>query len=384
MLNLDYNFDININDFRIELNKRISKKEKIVLRYILTEFKSNKTSSIPVRLNNIKDLKLDKDEFLKICEKILEKKIFFTLYENDSLIFSMTTPIIESITFYKEKYNFFLPHVIISSLKKNSLFYKINLLAFFFFEDKTSIEIYKLILKNLNTGSFTVELDEFKKLLDLSDNYYLRFYDFEKVILKPLLKDINGATNYMLNYEKIKKSDKITSKVQELLFTFKNIKTEHIQNNFEDIIFSIKNSVNFLGKTTQVIEKFIKEKDIDYVKLNIKYVIDNFPPPLDDEILKSLNDNYAYNPSIKESILFSEIKEVYKHLYIFESTIYKEMLKLKFYYNYTFLSKLHNMKNTNNLMFENENFKIEALYNGKEKESILRIYKFLTPPPTIL
>ncbi|MGL4687412.1 MAG: hypothetical protein ACRCVS_01850, partial [Fusobacteriaceae bacterium] len=217
--------------------------------------------------------------------------------------------------------------------------------------------------------------------LELSDNYYLRFYDFEKIILKPLLKDINGATDYMLNYEKIKKSDKITSKVQELLFTFKNIQIEDIQNNFEQIIFSIKNSVDFLGKTTQIIEKFISEKDIEYVKTNIQYVIDNFKPPLDNEIFKSLNENYAYNPQVKECILFSETKEIYKHLYIFESTIYKEMLKLKFYYNYTFLAKLHDMKNTNKLIFENENFKIEAFYCGKEKESTLKISKFVISPP---
>ncbi|MGL5123788.1 MAG: hypothetical protein ACRC6K_06490 [Fusobacteriaceae bacterium] len=375
MINLDYAFDININDFRIELSKRISKKEKILLRFILTEFKLNKSVSIALSLEKIKELRLEED-FFKTYEKLLEKKIFFSLYENNSLIFSLTTPIIESVTFYKEEYNFFLPSTIISALKKNSLFYKINILAFFFFEDKTSIEIYKLILKNLDSGSFSIQLEEFKKLLELSDNYYLRFYDFEKIILKPLLKDINEATDYMLNYEKIKKTDKITSKVQELLFTFKNIQTEHIQNNFEDIIFSIKNSVDFLGKTTQIIEKFISEKDIEYVKTNIQYVLENFQPPLDNEIFKSLNLNYAYHLQIKECVLFTEIKEIYKHLYIFESTIYKEMLKLKFYYNYTFLAKLHDMKNTNRLIFENENFKIEAFYCGKEKESTLKISKF--------
>ncbi|MGL4946534.1 MAG: hypothetical protein ACRC4X_02565, partial [Cetobacterium sp.] len=65
----------------------------------------------------------------------------------------------------------------------------------------------------------------------------------------------------------------------------------------------------------------------------------------------------------------------FSNKFIFESRLYKELLKCKFYYNYNFLKTLRGMTLGETLEYKDEKHKINILYLDKGRKSNIEIYK---------
>ena len=75
-------------------------------------------------------------------------------------------------------------------------------------KSRASIRMYEILASQLYKGIFVIEIDQFKKLLDIS-NKYNDYRDLRKRILEPSVKEINELTCLHVEYEPIKEGKKI-------------------------------------------------------------------------------------------------------------------------------------------------------------------------------
>jgi len=105
-------------------------------------------------------------------------------------------------------------------LKKR--FTKIPLKQILQLRSKYAIRLYELLKRYKDTGFRTDYLPELRKKIGVEDNEYTRFFDFEKRVLKPAIKEINEKTDLQVSYKKKKTGRKITH--IEFKFKSKNAK----------------------------------------------------------------------------------------------------------------------------------------------------------------
>ncbi|WP_426711016.1 hypothetical protein [Cetobacterium sp. SF1] len=374
----NFKFDINIFDITINTDKKITKKEKILLEDIENYRIKNKDKDIIYKIEEITNMIGSNEEVDSFLEKLIKKRVIINVMakETNKEIYFISFPFFD---FYIKKDNsyIFILSKALDILKKNNTFGEINILSTVLFKEKGSKQIYLEILKNKSKGTFIQEIDYFKEYIGIGTDNYERFYDFEKAVLKPIVEDINKYTDYSIQYEKIKKGAGITSKIKELKFNFYHKKFNNISLETDKIISKLVSKVDSFVAATKLIEKNIINNGFEYVKNNLEHVLEHYTAPLDAHIENALEkDLYTqYKLVNKNYILEKEITDKFSHIFIFESRIYKELLKCKFYYNYDFLKILHKLKSDEVLKYKDENFKIEAIYHSETKEGIIKIYK---------
>ena len=95
-------------------------------------------------------------------------------------------------------------------LELKERFTKIPLKQILQLRSKYAIRLYELLKRYEDTGFRTDYLPELRKKLGVEDKEYTRFFDFEKRILKPAIKEINEKTDLEVSYTKKKTGRKIT------------------------------------------------------------------------------------------------------------------------------------------------------------------------------
>lgn len=372
----NFKFDIEKNDIIIIPEKKITKKEKSFLESIENSKIRNKDTVVEYTLDEIYGIIGSKEDLEGFLEKFVKKRINITVFENNKEVYFASFPFVDFYIKVENNYKFYLSKAI-EFIKEKNIFGEINILSTVLFKEKGSNSIYLEILKNKSKGSFIKEIDIFKKMIGIDIDNYERFYDFEKAVIKPIIEDINKLTDYSIQYEKIKKSAGITSKIKELKFTFYHKKFNNISLETDKLVNKLINKVTSFVSVTKLIEKSIINNGFEYVKNNLEYILENHTSPLDEHIKKGLEEDLYNKSKMKNEnyLLVQEISGKFSHLFIFESRIYKELLKCKFYYNYHFLKILHKLKADEILKYKDENFKIEALYHSETKEGIIKIYK---------
>ncbi|MGL5542896.1 MAG: hypothetical protein ACRDB2_06155, partial [Fusobacteriaceae bacterium] len=107
------------------------------------------------------------------------------------------------------------------------------------------------------------------------------------------------------------------------------------------------------------------------------YNIDkNISGPLDEVITLALKQS-APSSHQDQYILISKTANVFSNRFVFESKLYKELLKCKFYYNYSFLKSLRSIKIGVPLEYKDSKHKIDILYLDGGRESTINIYKII-------
>lgn len=82
-----------------------------------------------------------------------------------------------------------------------------------------SIRIYELLQQFIKTGDRTIELDDFRSMLDIKDKYKT-FKSLNQLLLKPSIQELNEKSNLTVTVEPIKQS----RTVKALRFRFKEDK----------------------------------------------------------------------------------------------------------------------------------------------------------------
>ena len=186
-------------------------------------------------------------------------------------------------------------------LKKS--FTRYELKNILYLKNKYSIRIYELLKQYETIGKREFELEEFKKLLVI-DNQYERFYDLNRFVLEKAKEEINDSTDLIIDYEKITKGRKIIG----LLFKIESQDQEkEIYIDFLNEFYNIKEMKLKMGlgeenfsteQTMWIYEKAVERagnEDIDlfeYVRLNYNHIKSKARNKY-SYLLKALENDYA-------------------------------------------------------------------------------------------
>lgn len=367
-------FDFTKNEILIDIDKKLNKKEREFLEIIRDKYKGRNEKYIIFTEKELRKIISQKVSIEDFLDKFSKRRIHLQLMEKNEEIYFASFYIFDFYIKNKSEYRMYISRSL-KTLKESRIFDDINLILILLFKEKRSFQLYLTMIKNLLKEKFTLSIDQLKELLDVSQENYERFYDFEKTILKPVVEDINKLTKYNIDYKKIKNNEGITSKIIEIEFNFSHKLSPIISEEIDRLLLPIKDRLDSIAKVSKMLEKALLKDGIDQVRNSLYSLNVDIKGNLDEAIYHILKDQRENNEQEVVFIQLSETEEVFSNRFIFESRIYKELLKCKFYYNYTFLKMLRGMKIGETLSYIDNKYKIEILYLDKGRKSTIKIYR---------
>lgn len=222
-------FHLEKYDFDIEISPRLTKKEQEILNLFLTYFDIEKEYSEFVF--DFKVFNLTIEELKKYIYNMNKKVISVYLYEGEKELTSLYFNIFDIVVFQENKVIYKLSEELRLAHNYGNFFNRFNILAILKFKSMYSYNLFKLLIKNVSPKKefeFELNLIDLKKILNIPEDKYKRFYDFEAKVLKPVLKDLELFTPHIY-IEKIKSKKGKGSKITGI--KFHAINTFHIEVN---------------------------------------------------------------------------------------------------------------------------------------------------------
>ncbi len=371
--------------FSVSFDKKLNKREQNFLIFLLNKFEKEEfPKSMLISFNQLKislGLKSIEDS-VTLFNKFILKCISYSFnkIDNNTSVIGGLFPIITSIKYNHESVNIILAKEIMDSYSSISIFNKVHLNTLIKFKASSSIKLYQELIKYIDIySSFEMSLDKIKDLFEMSDSYG-RFYDFEKNILKLAIAEINQFSSYYIDYEKIKSGDGKTNRIISLKFFFHNKKVEKLQKYSNELMNIIKDKINNFDKILSEINYYLERFEYKYVKDNINFTLEHYEGDFDNYLINALKENYVtthFELKTKEADekynLLIDVAAHFSNIFKLESELYKQLSKLKFHYDFEFVSVLHQLKTKNKLEFSNENIKVFVEFN-KNGDSYIKIY----------
>lgn len=366
----------------IKFNKVFSKKEKILFDFLLKDKEDILSNNTLVPILKIKKLLLlgELENILKIFQKLTEKIIIYTVFKLELIEKKGAFSIISSYHIEKNYIKVIFTEEFRSIFKKNSYFQKNDFDILLFFQNDYAIALYNFLKFNISMNkSIEISINKLKNLLGLEESYD-RFFDFEKMILRPAFQEISKVTKKNIEYTKIKNRDSSNSKIIGLLLEIKDINEEEKATLTNSIIEKIEKVISVADIKKDLWAKVFKsldDKSYDYIIKNVNYSIAHYPKNGFKLFFEEAIDlNYAENRFKNKIIKFSEtfkcienIEKKYTSLAQLHSDLFKILANLKFNYltlNPQFLKSLQSLKVRKELEYFDNDFIIFAEYNDNE------------------
>ena len=264
------NFNLENYDFDISCNPRLTLKEHDFFNTLVENYSMDKDFSEA----KIKNLKYSEKELKKLIENINKKSIFCQIFQESTTISSFYFNIFDIVAIEDNKLIYKFSKEIFLSYKRGNFYNRINILAFLRFKLYHTKHILKVISReNTSHGYIEYSLEEFKKLLNISTDKYLRYYDFEQKILKPLTKDIELAHMH-INFEKIKNDKQKTSRIIGVRLNYTNSYHVELHKSTNRILKEFAENINDFAKAYEIVYDYRKihseEDTSNYIKENLK------------------------------------------------------------------------------------------------------------------
>ena len=372
-----------IENIYVDLKVRTSKVENKIFQIILDKIRKNTEN-----LDNIYNLGLN-IELKEISESfqnieialkgLMGKGIDINYLKGERRIFN-TFNYVTSYTYNGEIFNIFIPLNILNCFKKNTLEYKISLRTFFYLRKKAVINFFNLLIKDIEQNrDIEVSLEELRDIFEISKESYDRFFDFEKNILKPLVEKVNNYSNFVIEYEKIKKGENKNNKVIGIRFKIHNIEIEKNKGETNYLIQIIKNMITDYQEIWESINSSIQHYGFESTRRNILFLKENGLEISDDDIkiyLKNDGRNIEEILKISDHILIKEKYSIYKDSNTFLKTIYDTIIGYDFYYslNFNFLSIIKNYREGESLYYKDSTF-VTVQYTYSHLNLTIKIIK---------
>lgn len=367
-------------DISIQANKKFSKKEKILLEFLLKNKEEILENNISISILKIKKLLYlgELENILSFFQKFMEKTILYTIYRLDILERRGSFSILSS--YYIEKDSIYLKFTdeFKSIFQKNSYFQKNDFETLLFLQNEYAIILYNLLKFNISLNrSLEISISKLKAILNLTDSYD-RFFDFEKLILKPAFNEIAKVTKKNIEYKKIKNIDASNSKIIGLLLEIRDINEQEKINSTNTLIEIFEKNIISLENKQEIwnlIFNTIDDKGAEYIKKNIQYTIEHSQKNniflfLTEALTLDYYTNRYKNKIAKFSETFKQIEHIekkYESIAQLHSDLFKILANLKFNYltlNPHFLKSLQNLRIVHELEYFDNDFIIFAEYNS--------------------
>lgn len=354
--------------FNLDIYSSLNKNERLFLNYLLKRYIEMEDLKIEISKEEfLERFKMDLDELISFLEKLSKKSIrYFFVDSSDEVNGSFNLINTYMVTFNK----------IIIEMPKDIKYSK-HIKIIYSFSNRITYKFYGYFIKNfILKENFKVKIEEFKDILKI-DNRYERFFDFEKNILKPLIKDLEIP--YKIEYDKIKMGSNLNNKVIAIEFKFKeqDLQTDDDMR-LKSILFMIKGDIDDISEVYKILKNGIKDHGYETtyrtcfkVKQRYKSINMSF-----DEVLKisfKKLDLKDIEPIVVVKKYFSSPKELRK-------TFMNELEKVKpgvildtSFFCEKFLQDFILLKEDKILSFRNS--EISLFINWKQSgESIIKIF----------
>ena len=366
------NFTVNI-----ELNKNFSKSEKEFFELLLFNFD---IASPYISLDSkdlIKVLNLDTDSGLRdFLLKITDKKVIYSITEEGSVMYSGSFSPVASYFQKKEKIYILTAEELKLFLTEENIFSHFNFKKFIFMEKNLSLILYNHLNNILPGNTLSVTVAELRELFELEDSYS-RIYDFEKYILKKIVKNINKYTDLDVKYERPLHSNSVIN------FTFKSTYRENIFEKTKEIIGTVKSKIINYENVYNLILNYLEKRGLSYVQNNVSYInslknIQNFDAHLRKALLYDLYSSNLKNiKSESKFISFFEKYHVYKNSVILQNDLYKYINSILYItssleelYSFEVINEIKNLEDGSFFNYKNEDFEIFVEFLQNKNSSI--------------
>lgn len=354
--------------FNLDLVGSLNKNERYFLNNILKKYIKSGEILIKFSKDELIDLlKIDLSEINLFLNRLSKKYVKYDFEDFEDEV-SGGFNLIDSYFISSKEIVINLPRDIKHS-KSIKLLYS--------FTNRITYKFYGYYLKNFITKEgFEVKIDEFKDILNI-DNRYERFFDFEKNVLKPILKDLEIP--YKLSYEKVKCGSNLNNKVVSIEFKFL---TEELGKDddmkLKSVLFIIKNDIEDIQEVYTVLKNGIQNHgyDLTYktcfkVKQRYKSINMSF-----DELLKIFFkklDLKDIEPAVIIQKNFLSAKDLRKSLMNELDKIKPGILMDTSFFCEKFLQDLILLKDDKILSFKNNEMSIFISWKSKG-ESVIKIF----------
>lgn len=367
------NFIVNI-----EFNKNFSMIEKEFFELLLFNFDLDSANLNFDTKDLLKLLNLKSEEKLQhFFVNLIGKKIIYSISKDNKTMYNGVFSFIHSYFQKKGKIYISVAEELKLFLSGENIFYHFNFKKHVFMERNMSLILHGYLSSILPNTSLTASVAELKELFDL-ENSYTRYYDFEKHVLKKVIKNINKYTDLEVKYKKTASS--------LINFTFKNTLENNIFEKTKEIMETIKNKVSNEENMHNLILNYLEKRGFNYVHNNVMYVcnlknIHNFDNHLKKALLYDLFSSHQKKQEIKnEHVLFFEKYHVYKNSVLLQNDLYKYINSILYVtssleelYSFEVINEIKNLENGSVFSYENDDFKIFVEFL-KNKESSTQIF----------
>lgn len=380
--NLESSLFLSEKDVDIRFNKNFLKKERILFDFLTKDKEMILGNNITIPILKIKKLLTlgELESILKVFQKLAEKVISYNIFRLEILERKGAFSIISSYYIEKNYIKVIFTEEFRSIFKKNSYFQMNDFDILLFFQNSSAITLYNFLKFNISMNkSIEISIHKLKSILGLEDSYD-RFFDFEKMVLKPAFKEIAQVTKKNIEYTKIKNKDASNSKIIGLLLEIKDINEQEKFALANDILEKIENNVNLGEDRKEIFERVFKaldDRSFEQVIKNVNYSLAHYPKNGFKVFFEEALDlNYADNRFKNKITKFSEtykcienIEKKYSSLAQLHSDLFKILANLRFHYltlNPQFLKSLQSLKLRKELEYFDSDFIIFAEYNENE------------------
>lgn len=366
----------------VNTKTRTSKNENIIFQLVLSRIEENlenleKIYEAGVYIEQEK-INIEKKDVEIALLGLLGKGLEINYVEREKekkIVFNY----ISSYKLDENGYRVYLPLNIINCFKKNTIEYLISLRTFFYMRKRAIINFFNLLIRDIvQNKSIDVTLEELKDIFNISEEAYDRFFDFEKNIIKPLIEKINNYSNFVIEYEKIKKGENKNNKVIGIKFKIHNLEIEKNRGETNYLTQIIKNMINDYQSIWESINISIQHYGFESTKRNILFLKENGIEISDEDIktyLKNDGRNIEEILKLSDHILIKEKYGIYKDVSTFIKVIYDTIIGYDFYYslNFKFLNIIKNYKDGETLYYKDGTYVIFGNY--KNNKGFFKIFE---------
>ena len=356
-------------NIQIDFSKKFSKTDHLFKQLLIKKINSSEKKTIKLSEVQItKHLKLPHGEnFESFLKKFVSKTITVTYMSPTNEKNEMFFTIISSFIRENNLYFFTLSDEFFNIFSSEEHYLrKFNLDILLNFSSSASQNLFILLKSNQNLGRLELAIEDLRVILDSSDSYQ-RFYDFEKNILLPAIKDVKKFFMHGISYTKIKSSSSINSKVIKICFDFLN----NQEKNIESLLSVIQPYCTNFNNIKSIIKKNFIKYDYSYIEKNMYYSILHERKNFDNFFISSLKYNYCdfrYENKIKKYLkssysVLSKFSGSFATVEEFRNFIFKDINNNKSLQSITLMINILKISlNVFNQIYTSENISKNEIY----------------------